>query len=176
MLEKLKTQKQRLLEGEPDYSPTSQEDGLSCPSLNLSYKERLFGCLLCFSLGMLLSLGSTLRLAQLVHGRPAPFAVCYTLGNILSLGCTMFFVGPIAQCQSMFHAKRRYSALTYVLFIGVTLALCFSPRLPHRTGLVLISVSIQFCALWWYTLSYIPYARTAVTNVAKKYCCPTDQV
>ncbi|OQS00926.1 hypothetical protein ACHHYP_02138 [Achlya hypogyna] len=175
MLDKLKWQKQRLLDG--DDAPVSpQNETLSCPSLDLSYKERLFGCLLCFLLGMVLSLGSTVRLAQLVHGRPAPFAVCYTLGNVLSLGCTMFFVGPVSQCQSMFHAKRRYSAATYVVFIGVTLALCFSPNVPHRAGLVVLSVLIQFCALWWYTLSYIPYARAAVKGVARKFCCQDDQV
>ncbi|EQC29546.1 hypothetical protein SDRG_12795 [Saprolegnia diclina VS20] len=178
MMDKLKWQKQRLLDGEPGYNatPAQQDDALSCPSLNLSYKERLFGCLLCFLLGMVLSLGSTVRLAQLVRGRPAPFAICYTLGNVLSLCCTMFFVGPVAQCKSMFDAKRRVSAAIYVVFIGVTLALCFSPHIPHRAGLVLLSVLIQFGALWWYTLSYIPYARAAVAGVFKKFCCQEDQV
>jgi len=175
MLDKLRQQKQRLLDGNESEnhatSPSEDSSTLSCPSLSLSYQERLFGCVTCFVLGFILSLGSTFRLAQLVHGRPAPFAVCYTVGNLLSLACTMFFVGPSTQCRTMFHAKRRHSAMLYIFFVGVTLMLCFAHTIPHRTGFVLISVILEFLALSWYTISYIPYARSAVKRTCKKMCC-----
>ncbi|KAF0699767.1 Aste57867_9694 [Aphanomyces stellatus] len=183
MYEALKSQGKRLLDGnnEPASPTVTAEDEtdyqISCPTLHLSYKERLIGCLVCFFLGMMLSFGSTVRLGQLVAGRPAPFAVCYTLGNLLSIGCTTFFVGPVSQCQSMFHAKRRIAAIIYLSFIAVTLTLCFSHNIPHRTGFVVVSVFIQFCALTWYTLSYIPYGQAFFIKMSKKFCCqPGDNV
>ncbi|ETW09763.1 hypothetical protein H310_00248 [Aphanomyces invadans] len=182
MFESFKQQGKRLLDGnnEPASPTVSQSEDqdyqVSCPSLRLSYKERLLGCGICFVLGMMLSFGSTVRLGQLVAGRPAPFAICYTLGNLLSLGCTMFFVGPVSQCKSMFHAKRRVAAAIYLTFIGVTLALCFSPNVPHRSGLVVVTVLVQFCALSWYTLSYIPYGQAVFLKVTKRFCCQPDVV
>ncbi|KAF4321046.1 hypothetical protein JM18_004606 [Phytophthora kernoviae] len=158
MMDALRQQKQKLLDpesGQPaEGSPSSNLLSTWCPSL--TYQERVIGCVTCFLLGFLLSLGSTFRLAKLVHGNPAPFAIAYTIGNLLSIGCTTFFVGPCKQIRTMFHAKRRYSAVVYVFFIFVTLGLCFSPHIHHRLLLVLISVLVQFLALIWYTLSYVP--------------------
>ncbi|RLN70668.1 hypothetical protein BBJ28_00022494 [Nothophytophthora sp. Chile5] len=173
-MDALRQQKQKLLDPESgtpaDGSSQSGSfrEGLNtlCPSL--SYQERVIGCVTCFMLGFLLSLGSTFRLAKLVHGNPAPFAIAYTIGNVLSIGCTTFFVGPCKQVQTMFHSKRRWSAAVYVLFIFVTLGLCFSPHIHHRVLLVLLSVLVQFVALIWYTLSYVPYGRNIATSCCKR--------
>jgi hypothetical protein len=176
MLDKLKQQKQRLLDPEsgqlPNESPRSGsvvEDLTSnCPSL--SYQERLIGCLTCFILGFVLSLGSTFRLARLVHGHPGSFAIAYTIGNILSLASSSFFVGPVKQVKTMFAEKRRGSTIAYLLLIVLTLTLCFAPNVPSRTGLVLLSVCCQFLALIWYTLSYIPFGRKIALSCCKKMC------
>ncbi|ETI37300.1 hypothetical protein F441_16532 [Phytophthora nicotianae CJ01A1] len=170
MMDALRAQKQKLLDpesGQPaEGSPGPNSSFWLCPSL--SYQERVIGCVTCFLLGFLLSLGSTFRLAKLVHGNPAPFAIAYTIGNILSIGCTTFFVGPWKQVQTMFHSKRRYSAVVYVVFIFVTLLLCFSHHIHHRVFFVLISVLIQFMALVWYTLSYVPYGRSIARSCCKR--------
>ncbi|CAI5743143.1 unnamed protein product [Peronospora destructor] len=162
--------KQRLLDperGQPAQSSCNSNGNFwLLPSL--SYQERVIGCVMCFVLGFLLSLGSTFRLAKLVHGNPAPFAIAYTIGNLLSIGCTTFFVGPWKQAQTMFHSKRRYSAVVYVVFIFVTLLLCFSHHIHHRLLLVLLSVLVQFLALVWYTLSYVPYGRSIAVSCCKR--------
>ena len=184
MLDKLKQQKQRLLDPEsggacesPSSTGSFKDDIVAlCPSL--SYQERLIGCLTCFVLGLVISLGSTFRIAKLVHGHPAPFAIAYTVGNLLSLGCTAFFVGPCKQVHTMFDAKRRVSASLYLVFIALTLVLCFSPDIPHRVGLVMLSVLSQFVALLWYSLSYIPYGRSIALSCCKRMCGlkPGDEV
>ncbi|DAZ94968.1 TPA: hypothetical protein N0F65_000063 [Lagenidium giganteum] len=170
MMDKLRAQKQKLLDPESGREDSGLGNDLaqSCPSL--TYQERVIGCVTCFVLGFLLSLGSTFRLAKLVHGHPAPFAITYTIGNLLSLGCTMFFVGPCKQVQTMFHSKRRISAIIYLLFIIVTLILCFSPNFPYRVALVMLSVTCQFVALIWYTLSYVPYGRRIALGCCKRLC------
>uniref|UniRef100_M4BVZ3 Vesicle transport protein n=1 Tax=Hyaloperonospora arabidopsidis (strain Emoy2) TaxID=559515 RepID=M4BVZ3_HYAAE len=171
MMDALHAQRQKLLETKsrqsPNQSPGSNRSNVwLCPSL--SYQERVIGCVTCFLLGFLLSLGATIRLAKLVHGNPAPFAIAYTIGNLLSIGCTTFFVGPWKQMQTMFHYKRRYSAVVYVVFIFVTLLLCFSHHIHYRVLFVLLSVLVQFLALVWYTLSYIPYGRKIVVSCCKR--------
>ncbi|CAI5740536.1 unnamed protein product [Hyaloperonospora brassicae] len=171
MIDTLQAQRQKLLGSEsrqsPDHLRSSTGNNVSlCPSL--SYQERVVGCVTCFLLGFLLSLGATVRLARLAHGNPAPFAVAYTIGNLLSIGCTTFYVGPWKQLQTMFHSKRRYSAVVYVVFIFVTLLLCFSHHVHHRVLFVLLSVLVQFLALVWYTLSYVPYGRTIVIGCCKR--------
>lgn len=170
MLDKLRQQKQKLLDPEAGLSPhqsrLKEEFDNLCPSL--SYQERLAGCLICFLMGFLLSIGSTFRLAKLVHGNPGPFAIAYTIGNLLSICSSMFFIGPCKQIETMFRKKRRISAILYLFFIVTTMILCFSRSLPHRVGLVIISVLCQFLALIWYTLSYIPYGRHIVTTCCKR--------
>ncbi|OWY98986.1 Vesicle transport protein [Phytophthora megakarya] len=170
MMDALRAQKQKLLDpesGQPaEGSPSSNGNYWLCPSL--SYQERIIGCITCFLLGFLLSLGSTFRLAKLVHGNPAPFAIAYTIGNILSICCTTFFVGPWKQIQTMFHSKRRYSAVVYVVFMFLTLLLCFNHHIHHRLLLVLLSVLVQFMALVWYTLSYVPYGRSIALSCCKR--------
>ncbi|CEG42566.1 vesicle transport protein [Plasmopara halstedii] len=171
MMDTLRWQRQKLLDpesGEPTEDSLRSDAGVSlCPSL--SYHERFIGCITCFLLGFILSLGSTFRLAKLMHGNPAPFAIAYTIGNILSIGSTTFFVGPWKQMQTMFHTKRRYSAVFYVSFIFVTLLLCFSHHIHHRLFFVLISLLVQFMALIWYTLSYVPYGRTIAKTTCKRF-------
>ncbi|KAF1319712.1 Vesicle transport protein, partial [Globisporangium splendens] len=174
MMDRLRQQKQKLLDPESQQREPSFRDELNtiCPSL--TYQERVIGCVTCFTLGFLLSLGSTFRLAKLAHGNPAPFATAYTIGNLLSLASSMFFVGPCKQVQTMFHHKRRGSAIIYILFIFFTLTLCFSPHIPHRVGLVLICVVFQFMALVWYTLSYVPYGRKIALSCCKRMCGMAD--
>ncbi|TYZ65598.1 hypothetical protein PybrP1_005830 [[Pythium] brassicae (nom. inval.)] len=172
MMDQLRQQRQKLLDPESQKREAGgsfrEELGTVCPSL--TYQERVIGCVTCFTLGFLISLGSTFRLAKLVNGHPGPFAMAYTIGNLLSLASSMFFVGPCKQLQTMFHRKRRGSALVYIVFIGLTLALCFSPRVPHRVALVLVCVLTQFLALVWYTLSYVPYGRRIALSCCKRMC------
>ncbi|TMW61544.1 hypothetical protein Poli38472_012735 [Pythium oligandrum] len=167
MLDRLRQQKQKLLDPESGRESAYKEANYGfCPGL--TYQERVIGCLTCFLLGFLLSIGSTFRFVKLVHGNPGPFAVAYTIGNLLSICSSMFFVGPCKQIETMFRQKRRGSAILYIGFIVLTLVLCFSRELPHRVGLVMISILCQFVALVWYTLSYVPYGRQIVLTCCKR--------
>ena len=39
-----------------------------------------------------------------------------------------------------------------------------------RTALIILLVIIQMAAYFWYTISYIPFARTAVKNCCMSMC------
>lgn len=102
-----------------------------CPAM--TYTQRLMGCGTCMAFGFLLSMGSLLRLMQLIAGNPTPFATMYTIGNIVSLCSTCFLFGPWTQFKKMF-AWTRYD-LHFIPAMstlpGLELQLCTIDAIPH---------------------------------------------
>jgi len=92
----------------------------------------------------------------LIALNPSAFAVPYTLGNILALCSTGFLVGPMRQLKMMLKPTRLIATIVYVAALVLTLVAAF---VIGSSLLVLLAVIIQFCALVWYCLSYIPFAR-----------------
>lgn len=123
----------------------------------LNRTQRLLGFAVCFGMGMLLSM-----LAPAFILRPVKLATTLTLGNLLSLGSMMFLVGPMKQIQAMFDNKRRAATGIYLASLLVTLLVAF--WLKSRL-LCLLFILIQYCALVWYSLSYIPYGQAMVLRV-----------
>ena len=64
----------------------------------------------------------------------------------------------------MFAETRRIATAVYLTLIVVTLSVGVWYEGGGKLALVLICVFAQFFALCWYTLSYIPFARTMVLN------------
>ena len=168
-----------------------------CPCCVLTFKQRVTGFGICFGIGMLLSFLSTINLWT---GNYQGFAALYSIGNIMALLSTgflmgarqlqappfffffvparaahpphhpIFFAGPITQCKNMFHEKRRIATCVYLVTMIITLSIAFAYEGGGKTVLVLLSVLVQFLALIWYTLSYIPFARDAVLGCLKSCC------
>ncbi|KAF7251118.1 Vesicle transport protein SFT2B [Varanus komodoensis] len=125
---------------------------------SLSWGTRIKGFIACFALGVLSSiLGSCLLWVP--RKGPVLFAVFYTLGNISSLGSTIFLMGPMRQLKRMFEPTRLIATIIMLLCLILTLCSAFW---WHNKGLVLIFCILQFFALAWYSISYIPFARDAV--------------
>ena len=120
-------------------------------STTLNKTQRLLGFAVCFGMGMLLSL-----LAPTFMLRPVKLATTLTLGNVLSIGSMMFLMGPVKQCQSMMDTKRRTATIIYLcsLVLTIVTAFLFKSRL-----LCIICIVVQYAALAWYSLSYIPYGQ-----------------
>ncbi|KAF9203373.1 hypothetical protein BGZ59_001676, partial [Podila verticillata] len=68
---------------------------ISCFTLNRT--QRLYGFGICFVVGFLISILSTLAL---ISGQLTTFAVFFTLGNIISLFSTSFLIGPGKQIKT----------------------------------------------------------------------------
>ena len=69
------------------------------------------------------------------------------------------------QLKNMF-AKTRVLA-TIIMFVAFFLTLC-SAFWWKKNVLALMFVVIQFCAMTWYSISYIPYARDAICGCIDK--------
>lgn len=140
---------------------TPDEEAGIMPYLNeastLSWSTRIKGFVICFVLGVLLSiLGSVMLFLHLGLTR---FAVLYTFGNVLSMASTCFLMGPFKQIRKMF-AETRWIATTVVI-VSFALTLV-SAIVLHKAGLALLCIIVQSLAMTWYSLSYIPWARDAV--------------
>ena len=95
-----------------------------------------------------------------------------TVGNMLELSSTAFLMGPRTQLKRMTSPTRFGAAIVYV---GAMIATLFSalmlPSLTHWPTnvvalIVVACIVVQFLAMFWYALSYIPYGRRAC-----RACC-----
>jgi len=126
--------------------------------LGLSRTQRLYGFIGCLAVGFLLSiLGSIV----LFLGQLGIFAVLYTIGTVVSLAGTGFLIGFYKQLKLMFKPVRVAATIVFLGSIGLVFVGAFVLK---NEILCLIFVIIEFLAYTWYTLSYIPYARAAVTK------------
>ncbi|KAK3098200.1 hypothetical protein FSP39_017123 [Pinctada imbricata] len=125
---------------------------------SLSWETRIKGFIVCFVLGIILSvLGSCLL--WLGSKGLILFAVFYTFGNLLSLASTCFLMGPVKQLKKMFAKTRVIATILVLVMFVLTLVCAFALK---NAALTLVCCVLQFIALTWYSLSYIPYARDAV--------------
>ncbi|KZT69034.1 SFT2-domain-containing protein [Daedalea quercina L-15889] len=127
--------------------------------LSLSRTQRLYGFGGCLALGFVLSL---LGAIVLFFGDVVTFAILYVVGTIVSLIATGFLLGFGRQLQLMFKPVRVVATVVFLLSIVLVLVGAF---VIGSNVLCLIFVFVEYIAFTWYTLSYIPYARTAVLKV-----------
>ncbi|CDW55859.1 Vesicle transport protein SFT2B [Trichuris trichiura] len=69
---------------------------------------------------------------------------------------TCFLMGPMKQLKKMADPNRWISSVIVVIMIVMTLFAAF-----YVSALCLLCVILQYVAMTWYALSYIPYARFA---------------
>lgn len=130
---------------------------------SLSWNTRVKGFCICFGIGVICAVLGSVVLA--LGGNLKAFAALYSLGNLTALGSTLFLMGPMKQLSAMF-AKTRVIA-TIVMISALLLTLC-SAFWWRKNVLALMFVVIQFCAMTWYCISFIPYARDAVCGCVDK--------
>ncbi|CAB0038098.1 unnamed protein product [Trichogramma brassicae] len=130
-------------------------------TMKLSKTTRIKGFIICFVVGILLSvLGS---FALFLKGLTT-YGVLYTLGNIISLASTCFLMGPVNQLKKMFASTRVIATIIVFVSFGLTL---YAALGLHNPILALVFILIQSFAMLWYSLSYIPYARDAVKKTVE---------
>eukprot|EP01006_Ploeotia_vitrea_P007993 TRINITY_DN18793_c0_g1_i2.p2 TRINITY_DN18793_c0_g1~~TRINITY_DN18793_c0_g1_i2.p2 ORF type:complete len:150 (-),score=41.46 TRINITY_DN18793_c0_g1_i2:48-497(-) len=133
----------------------------------LTWRQRMWGFVLCFCIGTALSIWSSMYVHAILSHHPHRFAVPYTFGNLCSLFSTSFLVGPSSQIQSMFEKKRRFATLTYLITLCATLFVA----LNGGNALVVLSlIVVQACALIWYGASYVPFAQDILTKCLASCC------
>jgi len=128
----------------------------------LTKQQRMIGFASCFGIGMLISLLSTMNIAK-----PTSFALLYSLGNMVSFLSTGFLVGPKRQCKYACERKRIIATLIFLVSMICTLLVALLYKGSGSIALCIFLIIIQFCALVWYTASYIPFAQQAISGFMK---------
>lgn len=153
----------KALSGEETRHP-DEETGFAAQfrdATTLGWTTRIKGFAICFGLGFLFSILGAFFLAIPGKGLKL-FAIFYSIGNITSIASTCFLMGPVKQIKKMFNSTRVLATITALTFLVLTL---ISALVIKKTGLTFLCCVIQFLAMTWYSLSYIPYARDAVLKV-----------
>jgi len=126
--------------------------------------QRMYGFGICICAGILLSLSSMFSFTKLVLGQPRDFAIKYTFGNVLAICSTGFLIGPGRQLRNMSASSRWIAALIYLFAMIMTLVSAFKIQIA---GITVFFIIIQFCAMVWYCLSYIPFGRQMLAKCCK---------
>jgi len=140
---------------------TTEDVPITSQISGLSWNTRLKGFGICLLVAVVLGIGAII--IYFVSGNISGFAVLYSFAVIFGLGSTFFLMGPIKQIKKMFESTRIIASIVFLICVVMTLVSAIAIKIA---GLVLLFVILQFLALIWYTLSYIPYARDAI-----KRCC-----
>jgi len=143
----------------PSFLNSEEDDfaGAFFPALGV--KHRLFFCACCFALGQLLQFCSFGAVAGIFLGHPGRFAFLYTFSNITMMAATFFLAGPAAQLR---RSSTKGRCKTFMLFLStmvLTLGMVFAHPFFGRALLILLCVGVQWCALVWYILSFVPYGH-----------------
>eukprot|EP00483_Globobulimina_turgida_P000648 UN00648 len=135
-----------------------------CPTLTLKQRWYAFG--ICFVLGWFICFLSVITVGSIVTN-PGRFAFLYTTGSLVSISSTCFLWGPCKQCKRMFKLHRILATSMYLGAMILTLYLAFTQASPI---LILLSILLQFLAMCWYVLSWIPYGRRMATKCVEGMC------
>ena len=133
-------------------------EGRVCGCCTMTKKQRLYAFLGCFAAGVFVSLLSSVFIWTFNY---VGFGICYSFGNVLAILSTLFIMGPWSQLKAMFHPNRAIATCVYLSALVATLAVAFTVK---NGMLVLALVLVQLVALFWYSLSYIPFGRALVTR------------
>lgn len=145
-----------------------QDDAASAICPQLTYRQRLYGFGICFGIGFLIEICSFGMLTALFTGRAGRYAFMYTLGNVVGLSGTFFLCGPRRQCQRMKSERRWIVSVVFVSSMVLTLTMAVIGGFPLRGLLIFVCVLVQWCALAWYTLSFIPFGRAGARRLLRR--------
>ncbi|XP_073272890.1 uncharacterized protein [Primulina huaijiensis] len=123
----------------------------------LSTKQRLYGFAICLAAGITCTI-----LSMLVFFKPIKFGITFSFGNLLALGSTAFLIGPKRQVTMMLDPVRIYATAIYIASIIIAL---FCAVYVRNKMLTFLGIVLEFGALIWYSLSYIPFARSMVSKI-----------
>ena len=122
----------------------------------LSWTQRAYGFFGCLAVSFILSFLSWIAVFRRNWGG---YGILFVFSHLTSIGSSCFLSGPARQVKFMFHKKRLLATLVYFCSMILTLV---AALVLHSGFLTVLCCIIQYLAMMWYGLSYIPYGRTVV--------------
>ena len=152
---------------EPD---SSQEQAGCNICRDLTFKERVIGFLICLATGFLIEIFGLLALKMKKPQNLKIFGCLFTFGLLILVAGTTFLVGLKRQMSKMFEEKRLVATCVFLGSVILSLIVVFSS--DSVPGILLLFLVIfQLGAYAWYSLSFIPFARSAVSGCLRRLVC-----
>lgn len=125
----------------------------------LTWTQRMQGFLVLLSMALFTTLMSWCALWMSNYWK---YSVLSSLGSLLSMLSTIVLMGPTTQLAYMFDEYRFNASVMYIgsLFLAFFVAIIFQSVL-----LCVLCGILQYAALIWYSLSYVPYGRETLVNI-----------
>lgn len=133
---------------------TGEEPNEICPSL--TFQQRIYGFASTLAFGMILGVLSWMAAFKRDW---TLFALLVSASNVTAIGGSCFLAGPKKQVTKMFEETRIIATGVYLVAIVLTIV---SAVALHSPPACIVCCIIQYLAMIWYGLSYIPFARNAV--------------
>ena len=89
---------------------------------------------------------------------------------MISICASFFLNGPWSQIKKMFAPTRRIATVVYVSTLALTLFVALTPPVFGQGLILIVLVAVQFIAMLWYALSYIPFAREYASGICSGLC------
>ncbi|AYU79334.1 Got1/Sft2-like family [Leishmania donovani] len=126
---------------------------------DLTWTQRIQGFCVLMSLALFSTLMSWFALGM---GSYWKYSMLSSLGSFLSMLSTVILMGPSAQLAYMFDEYRFNATVLYIgsMFFAFFVAVIFKSVL-----LCFLCGVLQYSALVWYSLSYVPYGRETLVNI-----------
>ena len=132
--------------------------GIEENPFGIPYSQRLFLFIVGNAVGFVLMFLSYFFILP----SPSTFAFLYTLGNVFPILGSVLFKGLKAQYEMMFHKSRRIASLVYL----TTLVLVIVALAKGANGLIVLFLAIlQMLAMFYYTLSFVPFVFNWVNGM-----------
>lgn len=125
----------------------------------MSWITRIQGFALCWALGFFANVVAWVALAAHNYVK---YSLLSSVGNVMSMMSTVMLMGPLAQCKRMFDPIRRETTIVYLASIAATIS---AALVWHSAPLCALFTIVQYAALVWYSLSYVPYGRELARSV-----------
>uniref|UniRef100_A0A0K0F6W5 Vesicle transport protein n=1 Tax=Strongyloides venezuelensis TaxID=75913 RepID=A0A0K0F6W5_STRVS len=118
----------------------------------------------CFILSIVASFCSSFLLVQ---GKLTGYTVLVSIGSVISIIGSFFLSGPVKQLRNMFEEKRVIATCIYISSIIMSFV---AALVLKSVSLAIICIIIQYLAMAWYSLSYIPYAHNFIKKLFSSCC------
>ncbi|KPA79386.1 hypothetical protein ABB37_05238 [Leptomonas pyrrhocoris] len=126
---------------------------------DLTWTQRMQGFLVLLSMALFTTLMSWFALGMASYWK---YSLLSSLGSLLSMLSTIILMGPSTQLAYMFD-EYRFNAT--VMYVGSLLLAFFVAIIFQSVLLCVLCGLLQYAALVWYSLSYVPYGRETLVSI-----------
>ncbi|GKT23644.1 putative multi-domain containing protein [Aduncisulcus paluster] len=147
-------------------SHVKSSSGGECDCIKLSASQKIVAFGITFGIGFLMTIFGNIFLGK----SSTTFIILYVLGTFMCIFSTIFIVGVRKQFKMMFAKTRLWATIVFLVAFILTIVIAFT---THSGGLTSIFLFVDSIALFWYCISYIPFARDAILGCIKACfaCC-----